>query len=259
MENNDTHWGEMPERQGFSSEFVSSDQVNLLILKAMKADPLKVYQPCEQEELGLYEMKLNLKYLKLCLQCLQFQKNLKGYKHMDLAIPSDIWRRISATSYYILDTLTDIAEEYIQKFTQLLRVTIDQEAMTESTGFADAMERVFHDMGEGSMITLHEFYQCSTSEIDNEEDIPEIHFPALGEGYSADELQPSLEPGFQMLHSLEQEEQLQNLETEEEINVSDSPNQDLTLQGTSMDSQQTPNPNKSRKKKKKMNEGNIGI
>jgi hypothetical protein len=41
----------------------------------------------------------------------------------------------------------------------------------------------------------------------SEEDIPEIHFPALGDGYSADELQPSLEPGFQMLHSLEQDEQ----------------------------------------------------
>lgn len=45
------------------------------------------------------------------------------------------------------------------------------------------------------------------SDTVNEEDIPEIHFPALGDGYAADELQPSLEPGFQMLHSLEQEEQ----------------------------------------------------
>jgi len=46
------------------------------------------------------------------------------------------------------------------------------------------------------------------SDTVNEEDIPEIHFPALGDGYAADELQPSLEPGFQMLHSLEQEEQI---------------------------------------------------
>jgi hypothetical protein len=51
------------------------------------------------------------------------------------------------------------------------------------------------------------FLRCGPSEAVSEEDIPEIHFPALGDGYSADELQPSLEPGFQMLHSLEQEEQ----------------------------------------------------
>ena len=51
------------------------------------------------------------------------------------------------------------------------------------------------------------FLWCGPSDTVNEEDIPEIHFPALGDGYAADELQPSLEPGFQMLHSLEQEEQ----------------------------------------------------
>jgi len=51
------------------------------------------------------------------------------------------------------------------------------------------------------------FLRCGPTETVCEEDIPEIHFPALGDGYSADELQPSLEPGFQMLHSLEQEEQ----------------------------------------------------
>lgn len=176
------------------------------------------------------------------------------------------------TSNCVLDTLTDVVEQYIKKFTHLLRITVDQEVMCGSAAFPDAMEHVFYDMGMGSMTTLHGFYEtrilkyheymldayndlqdeyaslslpvlrpvseeiirCETSE-----DIPEIHFPALGEGYSADELQPSLEPGFQMLHSLEQE-QLQNLETEEEINVSDSPSQEL----------------KNRKKKKKSTETN---
>lgn len=147
------------------------------------------------------------------------------------------------TRQYVLDTLTDVAEEYIQKFTRLLRIAIDQESMSGPTGFSDAMERVFYEMGVGSVRTLHGFYQtrvlryyervlkkCAClhneyssiavpvhisasdseiiSETVNEEDIPEIHFPALGDGYAADELQPSLEPGFQMLHSLEQEEQI---------------------------------------------------
>ena len=165
-----------------------------------------------------------------------------------------------STVYYILDTLTDIVEEYIKKLTLMMRTAKDQGA----GAFPDIMERVFHEMGIGSITELHGFYRtrvikyhesmlercnalqdeyasmslpvlrpvseeiirCDPSEVENEEDIPEIHFPALGEGYSADELQPSLEPGFQMLHSLEQEEQLQNLETEEEINVSDSPSQE---------------------------------
>lgn len=44
-------------------------------------------------------------------------------------------------------------------------------------------------------------------ELEDDGDIPEIHFPALGDGDGVDELQPSLEHGFQMLHSLEQEVQ----------------------------------------------------
>lgn len=43
--------------------------------------------------------------------------------------------------------------------------------------------------------------------MESEEDIPEIHFPAMAEGDCVDELQSSLETGFQMLHSLEQEVQ----------------------------------------------------
>lgn len=46
------------------------------------------------------------------------------------------------------------------------------------------------------------------TEDNEEEDVPEIHFPALGDG-EGEELQPSLETGFQMLQSLEQEAQSQ--------------------------------------------------
>lgn len=41
----------------------------------------------------------------------------------------------------------------------------------------------------------------------DDSDIPEIHFPASGDGDGVDELQPSLEPEFQMLEMLEQEVQ----------------------------------------------------
>lgn len=39
------------------------------------------------------------------------------------------------TCQYVLDTLTDVAEEYIQKFTHLLRIAVDQENMSGPTGF----------------------------------------------------------------------------------------------------------------------------
>jgi hypothetical protein len=39
------------------------------------------------------------------------------------------------TCQYVLDTVTDVAEEYIQKFTHLLRIAVDQESMSGPTGF----------------------------------------------------------------------------------------------------------------------------
>lgn len=138
-----------------------------------------------------------------------------------------------------LQTLTDVAESFLQKFTFLLRCAVDKEVQYGKTGFPDAMERVFHEMGFGSMTSMHDFYQkrvlqyrdkCEArslslvqqyrallptlktegklrfkSEMDSEEEIPELHFPATDDGDCEDELQSSLEPGFQMLQSLERE------------------------------------------------------
>lgn len=39
------------------------------------------------------------------------------------------------TCQYVLDTLTDVTEEYIQKFTHMLRIAVDQESMSGLTGF----------------------------------------------------------------------------------------------------------------------------
>ncbi|XP_046676176.1 STAGA complex 65 subunit gamma-like [Homalodisca vitripennis] len=140
-----------------------------------------------------------------------------------------------------LQVLTDVAEDFFKKFTRLLRYAVDREDLYGNSGFPDAMERVFHEMGLGSVTRLHDFYQSRVlqyrdqcqekcqklvqqyeallptikrepdelvrfkTEMESEEDIPEIHFPAMAEGDCVDELQSSLEPGFQMLHSLEQE------------------------------------------------------
>lgn len=140
-----------------------------------------------------------------------------------------------------LQTLTDVAESFLQKFTFLLRCAVDKELLYGKSGFPDAMERVFHEIGFGSMTRMHDFYQkrvlqyrnqCEArslrlvrqyqallptlkveteekvrykSDMESEEEIPELHFPATADGDCEDELQSSLEPGFQMLQSLEQE------------------------------------------------------
>jgi hypothetical protein len=58
------------------------------------------------------------------------------------------------TRQYVLDTLTDVAEEYIQKFTRLLRIAIDQESMSGPTGFSVCTQA--HDMGP----VVHKFLYC---------------------------------------------------------------------------------------------------
>ncbi|XP_049798907.1 uncharacterized protein LOC126234258 isoform X1 [Schistocerca nitens] len=186
------------------------------------------------------------------------------------------------TSRETLDVLTDFAEEFFLKLTRLLRTAVDHQLETGTTGFPDVLERVLVEMGLGGIEGIVQDYQLRVlnynnfvlgnclrvmeeykmltqtrqkdiiSELvckieDEDGDVPEIHFPALGEGYAVDELQPSLEPGFQMLHSLEQEEQLQNLEAEEEMTIGDSLSQESQLSSYSA-SGGTPRSKKKRKK-----------
>jgi hypothetical protein len=54
MECASAHWGEMPESQNIRAEAIPVELRNLLILKAMKPDPLKLHQPCKQED-SLFE------------------------------------------------------------------------------------------------------------------------------------------------------------------------------------------------------------
>ncbi|KAF4526889.1 hypothetical protein B566_EDAN014511 [Ephemera danica] len=118
-----------------------------------------------------------------------------------------------------LDTLTDISQHFLQHLSKLLC-------------FADAVEWAFFEAGLGSVTNLHTYYQeniigyrshlesivanlppppppsmlqSGQDLISEEDDVPEIHFPALGNGEASEEMQSTLEPGFQMLHSLEEE------------------------------------------------------
>jgi outer membrane PBP1 activator LpoA protein len=54
MEHGTEHWGEVPESQNTGAEVIPAELRNLLVLKAMKPDQLKVHQPCKQED-GLVE------------------------------------------------------------------------------------------------------------------------------------------------------------------------------------------------------------
>nr|XP_003703321.1 PREDICTED: uncharacterized protein LOC100874817 isoform X1 [Megachile rotundata] len=158
-----------------------------------------------------------------------------------------------------IETLTDIADHFIKRMTLLIKVAYEQ----KDHGFPDIVERVLLETGVGSVSTLHDYYQeyvlkfeanmkkkveammekqrqlelnaCSSKMVLDEaanklqfeeldefgnvyREVPTLQLldPEMG-------FPPSLDAGFQMLYSLEQDE-LNNLEVEEEeVNVSDSP------------------------------------
>lgn len=58
------------------------------------------------------------------------------------------------TCQYVLDTLTDVAEEYIQKFTRLLRIAVDQENMSGPAGFPVCTQ------AKSVGLLVHEFLFC---------------------------------------------------------------------------------------------------
>ncbi|XP_041984537.1 STAGA complex 65 subunit gamma-like [Aricia agestis] len=129
-----------------------------------------------------------------------------------------------------LQAVTDALDFYLTNMCKLLRNAVDQEASGLNSGFPDVISKVFHELNVGN---LHDFYdnrvvryhsrlkkkcedlqsQCDALVIGDIapqlklEEVPELHFPAVLDGAFT----PSLEPGFQMLQSLEQE-QLQGLD-----------------------------------------------
>ncbi|XP_014667153.1 PREDICTED: STAGA complex 65 subunit gamma-like isoform X2 [Priapulus caudatus] len=66
----------------------------------------------------------------------------------------------SSTTESVLDTLMDVCQEYLTQMTQALARAVEREALTGFTGFPDVLERVFHEMGMGSMRNLQGFYRC---------------------------------------------------------------------------------------------------
>ncbi|CAH2242297.1 STAGA complex 65 subunit gamma-like [Pararge aegeria] len=138
-----------------------------------------------------------------------------------------------------LDTVADALDIYMTNMCKLMRTAVDREASGLKSGFPDVVSKVFADLNVGN---LHEFYenrvvrynsivknncedlrnQCEVIAIGDIapqlklEEVPELHFPAVLD----DAFTPSLEPGFQMLQSLEQE-QLQNLELLDTVTTDD--------------------------------------
>ncbi|XP_028160491.1 uncharacterized protein LOC135080201 [Ostrinia nubilalis] len=129
-----------------------------------------------------------------------------------------------------LNALADALDFYMTNMCKLMRTVVDQEASGLRSGYPDVVSKVFADLNVGN---LHDFFnnrvvkyhakmkqkceelktQCEAMVIGDMapqlklEEVPELHFPAALDGAFT----PSLEPGFQMLHSLEQE-QLQGLD-----------------------------------------------
>ncbi|KAM8834411.1 STAGA complex 65 subunit gamma [Synchiropus picturatus] len=59
----------------------------------------------------------------------------------------------------VLETLTDLVHEHYLRLTRLLRVAVDREARLGASPFPDVVEQVFHEVGIGSVLDLHRFWQ----------------------------------------------------------------------------------------------------
>lgn len=62
------------------------------------------------------------------------------------------------TSDVIVRILTDICHQYLSNMCNLLRAAVDREKQTGITGFDDVLEQVFHEIGIGSIVYMHDFY-----------------------------------------------------------------------------------------------------
>ncbi|CAK1550727.1 unnamed protein product [Leptosia nina] len=138
-----------------------------------------------------------------------------------------------------LNAITDVLDIYMTNMCKLMRTVADREASGIKSGFPDIISKVLADLNVGN---LYDFYetrvikyhhkikkkcellksQCEALAIGDIapqlklEEVPELHFPAaLDSAFT-----PSLEPGFQMLHSLEQE-QLQGLDLLDTVSTED--------------------------------------
>lgn len=158
-----------------------------------------------------------------------------------------------------IDTLTDIADHFLRRIALLMKGAYEQ----KNHGFPDIVERVLLETGVGGIATLHDYYQEYVIKFEEnmkrkvetmmekqrmvlDEAANKLQFEELDEfGNVYQEVPtlqlldpemgfpPSLDAGFQMLYSLEQDE-LNNLEVEEEeVNVSDSPSTGQRLDASS--------------------------
>ncbi|OXU25410.1 hypothetical protein TSAR_012628 [Trichomalopsis sarcophagae] len=162
-------------------------------------------------------------------------------------------------SDYAIATLTDAADHFLKRIGLLLKVASEE----RNYGFPDAMEKVLVEANVGGIIGLHNYYEeyilrheknvkrkvenkveqqrqlelnICNAKMELDEATSNLQFDGLeefGNVYrEVPTLQlldpemgfpPSLDAGFQMLHSLEQDE-LNSLEVDEEdVTVSDSP------------------------------------
>ncbi|XP_064073817.1 STAGA complex 65 subunit gamma-like [Vanessa tameamea] len=129
-----------------------------------------------------------------------------------------------------LNAVADALDVYMTNMCKLMRTVVDREASGINSGYPDVISKVFAELNVGNLynfyenrvVRYHEKIKSQCEELKNHcealaigdiapqlklEEVPELHFPAALDGAFT----PSLEPGFQMLHSLEQE-QLQGLD-----------------------------------------------
>lgn len=63
-----------------------------------------------------------------------------------------------------LESLTDIADDFLSRFCKLLRFAVDNEAVNGRSGFPDAMEYVLHETGLVGTMALHKYWISNVQE-----------------------------------------------------------------------------------------------
>ncbi|XP_026670949.1 STAGA complex 65 subunit gamma-like [Ceratina calcarata] len=239
-------WGELPARETLKQEVITPDIIENVWRQVMEesispdTDLLMDKQSDHIHFRSTFKGASTVHYLTTeTARCILRRTVIILLAHIGFEKSSDI----------AIETLTDIADHFLRRIALLMKGAYEQ----KNHGFPDIVERVLLETGVGGIATLHDYYQEYVLKFEEnmkrkvetmmekqrmvlDEAANKLQFEELDEfGNVYQEVPtlqlldpemgfpPSLDAGFQMLYSLEQDE-LNNLEVEEEeVNVSDSP------------------------------------
>ncbi|OAD52602.1 STAGA complex 65 subunit gamma [Eufriesea mexicana] len=200
-------WGELPARENLKQEVITPDIIENIWRQVMEESN---NADCD------FQIDRQPEYIQLPMGNLHILNTINLHQqlrmmHAVIILLAHIG--FEKSSNVAIETLTDIVDHFLRRMTLLMKAAYEQ----KDHGFPDILERVLLETGVDEAANKLQFEELD--EFGNVyREVPTLQLldPEMG-------FPPSLDAGFQMLYSLEQDE-LNNLEVEEEeVNVSDSP------------------------------------